>query len=147
MSVFLPIIAAAFFGLGYAFSEKALQTMNVATYMLVGSVFGLLIAVGLSYFRSEPFSLTFANDKITFLQGVVAVLAPALGWVFTVYAIQHISASYAAFAELSYPLFALLFLFLFFGVRHFDWWLLAGGALVMAGSFLLVYGQTKLGGA
>ncbi len=142
---FFPIMAAMFYGLAFAFTEKAMQMINVVTYMIVGSVVTIIMALGLTLVKDEPVKWDFLNNKEAFIPVIVAVIAPALGWFFTIYAIKNTSAVYAAFSEISYPLFTLLFLFLFFGIRHFDWTILAGGSLVMIGSFILVYGQSAQG--
>ncbi|MCK5284157.1 MAG: EamA family transporter [Alphaproteobacteria bacterium] len=136
-----PIIAAVCYGLCFAFTQKLLESVNVATYIFLGGVASVFIALGLSKFKHEPISLSFMEDKYLLIVALIAVLVPSIGWLLTMYAIKNISASYAAFAEISYPLFTILFLFLFFGVRHFDWSILVGGGLVMFGSFILIYGQ------
>ena len=141
---FFPIMAAMCYGLAFAFVEKAMETMNVVTYMLAGSVIGIVLAIGFAKIKGEPFDFAFMNDKTTLFYALMAILAPAIGWFLTIYAVKNTSASYAAFAEISYPLFTVLFLFLFFGVRHFDWTLLVGGGLIMLGSFILVYGQNMI---
>lgn len=93
--------------------------------------------------KGEPLSFTFLESKSALAIVLTAVIAPTLGWVFTMFAIKTTSATYASFAEISYPLFTLIFLFAFFGLRTIDWTIILGGALIMLGSFIMIYGQSK----
>lgn len=142
MTVFFPVIAAVLYGMSFALIERAMHSINVATYMFWGSVVGLVTVAGLWMFKGEKVSLTFtAQDSWSVPIVFGAVVAPAVGWVLSIYAIKNISPAYAAFAEISYPLFTILFLFLFFGVKNFDWHIVLGGLMVLIGSFVLVLGQ------
>ncbi|MFK7840291.1 MAG: EamA family transporter [Bdellovibrionales bacterium] len=140
---FFPIFAAMFYGLAFAFTEKALKLTNLATYMALSAIAGIIVMGVYIKLKGDPLSFDFAFDKTSLVIVLTAVTAPTLGWVFTMFAIKTTSASYASFAEISYPLFTLLFLFIFFGLRTIDWTIILGGALIMAGSFIMVYGQTK----
>ncbi len=139
---FFPIIAAIFYGMAYPFIEKSMESINVATYIFWSGIVSAIAGLLLWQFKNEPISLSFLSEKMSIIAMVLAaIILPTLGWLLTIYSVKTTSAGYTVFAEISYPLFTLLFLFLFFGVRHFDWSILAGGALVMLGSFILIYGQ------
>ena len=140
---FFPIIAAMFYGLAFAATEKALSYTSITTIMILGSAFGICVVSGLMFIKNEPPSFSFLNDKTGTALVATAVIAPAFGWLLTNYAIKNINSSYAAFAEVSYPLFTILFLFLLFGIRHFDWHVIVGGIMVIAGSVVLVLGQLR----
>lgn len=141
---FLPLGAAMLYGLAFALMERVLQVTNVFTYMLMGGILFLPMIGLLSILKKEPIDFGFLHDKSQLFMVFVAVVAPSLGWLLTAYTIKNVNASYAAFAEISYPLFTVLFAFLLLGVRQFDWHVLAGGALILIGSSVLVYGQLKL---
>jgi drug/metabolite transporter (DMT)-like permease len=141
--VFFPIIAAMCYGMAFAFMEKALKITNISTYMCLSALAGICVMFTVIKIKGEPLSFDFLTDKVNIAIVLTAVFAPTLGWLFTMFAIKTTSASYAAFAEISYPLFTLVFLFVFFGLRSVDWTVLMGGALIMLGSFIMIYGQTK----
>ena len=145
LTAFLPIIAAMFYGLSFAFTEKAFKIINVSTYLFWGGVLAFVSCALLMKLKSESLIFDMAGNWSNFWIVAVAVTAPSIGWVLTIFAIKNTSASYAAFAEISYPLFTLLVLFLVFGVRQFDWNIIAGGALIMAGSFIMISGQLSKG--
>ncbi len=141
--LFFPIFAALFYGLAFAFTEKALKLTNVSTYIILSGLASVAIALALTKMKGEDFSFTFLQSKSELAIVLTAVIAPSIGWVLTMFAIKTTSASYAAFAEISYPLFTMLFLFAFFGLRTIDWTTIAGGLLIMTGSFLMIWGKTK----
>ncbi|MGH1398050.1 MAG: EamA family transporter [Alphaproteobacteria bacterium] len=141
--LFFPIFAAMFYGLAFAFTEKALKLTNVSTYLAISIVSGALIMLAFIKLKGEPLNFDFVKNKSTLAIVLTSVIAPSLGWIFTTFAIKTTSASYAAFAEISYPLFTVLFLFTFFGLRAIDWTTIAGGLLIMTGSFLMIWGKTK----
>lgn len=144
MIVFFPLISAALYGLGFALIDRATQTINVATYIFISGLVGILTALFLLFFRHEAVSFSFLTAKWqTVLIIAGAALAPGLGWILTIYAVKNISPAFVAFSEISYPLFTLLFLFLIFGVRQFSFHVVCGGGLVMLGSFIMIYGQMK----
>jgi len=140
---FFPIFAAAFYGLAFAFTEKALKLTTIGTYMALSAITGVIVMAAFIKLKGEPISFAFLESKSAAAIVLTAVIAPTLGWVFTMFAIKTTSATYASFAEISYPLFTLLFLFAFFGLRAIDWTVLLGGGLIMLGSFIMVYGQSK----
>lgn len=143
--VFFPIAAAMFYGMAFALMERALQATNVVTYMVMSALVTLPLITILALIKKEAVSFDFLSSKASLAIVIAAVIAPAFGWFLTAYAIKNTNAAYAAFAEVSYPLFTILFLFLFFGIKHFDWHLFTGGLLVIAGSFILILGQLSKG--
>lgn len=134
-------MAAAIYGLGFVFMERAMQTTSAATFMLVNTLTGMLLITALLLTRVETITWQALSHRETLLYLLAGAAAPALGWVLTIYGVKHISAAYATAGEVSYPLFTVLFLFLFFGVRNFDWTVLVGGGLIIAGAAILLSGQ------
>lgn len=145
LNAFLPILAATFYGLSFAFTEKAFKIINVSTYLFWGGVLAFTSCALLLKIKNESLIFDMGGSWSNFWIVAVAVTAPSIGWILTIFAIKNTSASYAAFAEISYPLFTLLFLFVFFGLRSIDWSVIAGGALIMIGSFIMISGQLSKG--
>lgn len=140
---FFPIIAAMCYGLAYAMTEKALKITNVGTYMTVNTLFGVIIILYLFTIKGEPLKIDFTTSPKDLWFILLSTAMPSIGWVFTMFAVKNTSAVYTSFAEISFPLFTLLFMFLLFGLRSIDWTILIGGGLIMTGSLIMIYGQTK----
>jgi len=141
MSAFFPFIAAAIYGLGFVFMERAMQSVSAGTFMLVDALVGIALVSSLFLFRIESFSSEVLQNRQTMLYLLAGAAAPGIAWLITIYAVKNISAAYATAGEVSYPLFTVLFLFLIFGVRNFDWTVLVGAALIIAGALILLSGQ------
>lgn len=143
--ILLPFISAAFYGLSYVLLEKLLQSVSLLTFMFT-SCFCMVITVGIfSAFRPDMISLDFVQDKKVLLMFAAAILVGIAGWIGTLIGLQNSSATYVAFAEISYPIFTILFLFLLFGEFQFTWHSLLGGILILAGSVVLVLSQIYFG--
>ena len=143
--IFLPFLSAALYGLSYVLLEKLLQSVSMLTFMIT-SCFCMMITIGVfSAFRPDLISLDFAQDKKVLLMFAAAIIVGIAGWIGTLIGLQNTSATYVAFAEISYPIFTVLFLFLLFGEFQFTWHSLLGGILILAGSVVLVFSQIYSG--
>jgi drug/metabolite transporter (DMT)-like permease len=141
--VFLPFLSAALYGLSYVLLEKLLKSVSMLTYMLT-SCLCMLVVVGVyALLRPDQLSIAFIHDKKILLMFLASIFIGIAGWVGTLIGLQNTSASYVAFAEISYPLFTLLFLYVLFGEQQFNLQSLLGGALVLMGSVVLVMGRIK----
>jgi len=147
ISAFFPFIAAMFYGIGFVLIERTMHQFTVLSFLFLNGVMGLVVALTVWLVKREAFLTGQSFDKTTLLFFIGAALAPAMGWLLTIYSVKNASAVYAAMGEISYPFFTVLFAFLLFGMRGWGWSTLLGGALIILGSFILVYGQirTKIG--
>lgn len=147
--LFLPLLAAACYGLGYVFLERASSSVSLSTFLLLSIPFEILVILMMHITKAGEVNFSFLNglfqNSSLLWTIILAVILPTIGWVFTIYAVQNVSATYTAFAEISYPLFTVVFLAGFFGVKQFNAPILLGGLLILIGSALLVYGQLRLG--
>lgn len=133
-----------FYGLSFAFAEKVFKIINVSTFLFWSGFLTFASCFLVAKLNNESLVFDMGGSWSNLWFVVIATVVPSVGWLFTLYAIKNTSASYTAFAEISYPLFTILFLFLFFGLRAIDWTIILGGGLIMVGSLIMVYGQTVL---
>lgn len=140
---FLPFLSAALYGLGYILIDRMLKNVPVLSYMLVNSLLfsSILLLVGLA--RRSDLSFTFLFDRKMLFLFIATLTVNAVAWVITLISLKNNNAVYTAFAEISYPLFTLLFLYLIFGVHQWNWQSAAGSALIFAGSAVLIMAQLK----
>lgn len=136
-SGFLFAISAAIaWGLVYVLSERVLKELNPLTLLFL---YGVVTAVVLL-----PFILTGHIDLRPFVSGTRPVLTLVLASVLlTVIAnflilvsIEKLGATTAAFIEISYPLFAALFVFLFFSTLPTIGTVI-GGLLILVGAAVI----------
>ena len=142
MLFLLPIVAAVLWGLHYLLSERVMQDINPSTFWLLAGLVQVAIAAGTFVFGAEPLQLKalwtvpnlFWLVVITILAGVIAEAA-------TVYGIAYNGAAYAAFGELAYPLFIVLFGFLIYGQARLSPLEMLGGVLIIGGAALMTLGK------
>lgn len=143
-----PILAAMCYASAYIFGEKVLQKTNMASMLLLTAPLGFLTWLAaiwfLNKYQNQSLNFSSFNNKQTLFFAVAISVLGTLGYIFTLFSLQKVSATYTATAEVSYPLFTILFLWLFFGEKQFDLSILCGGLLVLLGSFTLIYGQIKI---
>ncbi len=141
-AAFFPIAAALFYGASYALIERAIGLSSVATLMLLGGVSSTLLAVLLTWGGGWEVRWEALRTPTGLLIVLAAIVLSNLGFVASLFAVKAVNATYAAIGEVSYPIFVPLFAFLFFGLRQWDTSTVIGGALVLAGIYILIIGQT-----
>jgi drug/metabolite transporter (DMT)-like permease len=143
---FLPFMSAALYGLGYILIEKMLKGVPVLAYMVVNSLLFSIILVTIYLFRREQTSFEFLSDKKALALFLLTLAVNATAWVITLLSLKNNNATYTAFAEISYPLFTVLFLFIVFGVaQEWTWQSVLGSVLIFGGSVLLVFSHVSHG--
>ncbi len=143
---FLPFMSAALYGLGYILIEKMLKGVPVLAYMVVNSLLFSAILITIYLFRRGSVSFDFLYDKKTLTLFLITLAVNATAWVITLVSLKNNNATYTAFAEISYPLFTVLFLFLIFGtMQQWTWQSALGSLMILTGSAFLVWSQVSHG--
>ena len=132
-------MAALFWGISYVLLEEVFKSVNLATITFVGGAIAILISFVIHKFSAEPITLgpILQNKRILLLFVAMIIFAEAANLVTNI-AIRDISAVYAAIGEISYPVFIPLVAWAIFGRSELSTEMIAGGALVIAGAFLLI---------
>ncbi|MCB1783772.1 MAG: EamA family transporter [Alphaproteobacteria bacterium] len=146
--VLMPFFASAFYGLSYVFMERTLGVhLNPTTFLFFNTLAEVIAIMLLIHVQGEHLDIRSATSSWPiFLMVIAAATLPIGGWVLTIYSIRHLSALYTALAETSYPLFTLAFGFLIFGIRQFNMTTFLGGALILVGAGIMVYGKNQAEG-
>ena len=143
---FFPFLSAALYGLGYVLLERLLSKVPLMIYSFCSSVFFVCIFGIATYMRKEM-SFSFLSDPKVAGLFFLTIIINSAAWITTLLALKHTGAAYVAFAEISYPLFTLLFLYLLFGIHQWNWQSAVGSVLIFTGSMVLVAAQLKTGNA
>jgi len=134
------ILAAIFWGLNYALAERILHSISPVTLlameMLVGGVFFFVI----SYFTTLKTDVVILTTQLNVLWitlvEIIIVLAASF---FIVSSILGKNATVAGIVELIYPLFTILFTWLFFHENHVNLPVIIGGGFILVGVFLISF--------
>ena len=133
----LPIFAALFWGLNYLFAERALEHVNAGTFWLLSGVVQLFIASLMLLLGPETFDIKALGQPKFFWFFLATILAGVIAEACTIYAVAGNGAAYAAFGELSYPLFIVLFGYLIYGGTNLTMMQMVGGTFILLGATLL----------
>lgn len=141
---FFPIFAAVLYGLNYAVMGRVFETYSLATYVFYSTVIGLFCAAAFVLINKDTLSIVqpFRDRNFTLMM-VVAVLAAWGGWFFTILAIKNVSPTFAAIAEVCYPVFVPLFAYLLFREKQWDMPTLIGGAFIFTGLAIIIHDKIK----
>ncbi len=134
---------AIVWGIGYALSEKVMhQGVSPFFFLLVEFLIFIPILLVLNIKTDgirESTQALYQGNTVLWISFVGAIIAFILGNIFIMQAINLKNATYANLIEISYPVFTILFTYLFFKNFHLNWTTLAGGALIFCGALLIVY--------
>ena len=142
MLYLIPFMASILWAICYAYMDESLGSVSVATLTFVTSTAGvatalfIIPALGGSGVDLKPL----LNKKILFAVIMVVLTARVADFI-VVYSTQNISATYAAFAEVAYPVFIPVVIYFLFGKNDISTHTIIGGALVMAGIYTLFTGE------
>ncbi len=139
-----PLIAAMLYGFAYAMAGRIFDVVNVPTYIAVWGAAKVLVFVAFGAAVGEPVNIKpLLENKQVLLLACLAITALCLGSICTNYAIKFISPTYAAIVEISYPLFIPIFAYFILAERQLDWSIAVGGALILAGTAVVILGRLK----
>jgi drug/metabolite transporter (DMT)-like permease len=141
---FFALITAIFWGLGYALSEKLLHNGISGSFLLTCVyLFSMPLFIFLSLGNGTlKTSMQALSDKTLLLVMIGTITAFIFGNLFIMQAINLKNATYANLIEISYPLFTVLFTYLFFRTVHLDWITALGGLMIISGALLIFYKGT-----
>ena len=139
-----PIFSALLYGLNYTIIGRVFENYSIATYVFYSTILGLLCAGTFLAFNKDSLNIVQPfRDKNFALLMAVSVLASWGGWLFTLLAIKAVSPTFAAIAEVSYPVFVPLFAYLLFREKQWDIATLIGGAFIFTGLAIIIVSKIR----
>ena len=135
------IIAAILWGVDYALTEKALQSIRFPMLLSIELFFGFLsmlaIAISSGSYKTDLAGLFSSNKTMTLV--VAIVVAFNIANMFIVLSIGDKNATLSGLIEISYPLFIALFSWLFFRENNLNAGAILGGLFVLTGVSLIYF--------
>lgn len=135
------IIAAVLWGVDYALTEKALQSIRFPMLLGIELFFGFLTMLGIAIFSGSyksDLSGLFSSGK-TMLLVIAIVVAFNIANMFIVLSIGDKNATVSGLIEISYPLFIALFSWLFFKENNLSAGAIFGGIFILGGVSLIYF--------
>jgi drug/metabolite transporter (DMT)-like permease len=142
-----PFIAAAGWAVLYSVSGRNYNVISVPTGVFMSGMAYVLAAFVLAFFLKQPVEVgsMFKSGPNTLLLWA-APAACLVGACFQHLSIKYVSATYAAVGEIAYVVLTPLFVFWFFSQKEWNTEILVGGALILAGLGVVVFGQHQMQG-
>lgn len=141
----LPLVAAILYGVSYAVVERLMVALPLNMVFLALAFVKLALSFIVAYFYKLHYSFDFIKDTKTLSLFIIFIVCSSIAGLCTFFAIKYISATYASVGEIAYPVFTVLFVFLFFGINQLNWWTAIGGLMVLSGSAILIMGEKFYG--
>ena len=138
--VVLGLTAGAGWGMSYLLYEKILLKFPVSLVMFITGSVTLAFFGALSWWRGHLGEIKTITAEPTIWLGFLGVVVlNIIANVSILTAVGMSNASRAAFLEISYPLFSLLFAYLIFREMQLTPLGMVGGGLILAGTIVMVY--------
>lgn len=137
IALYLPFLNAVLYGLYYALLQESYGALSLATILLTNGLLFIATAVVMACAGLDSLSLSpLRNHKMLWVFVAVIVVSTILQATHYL-ALKNTSATYMAFAELSYPLFVPLFTYFLFSRYELTPSIGIGGALILVGSAII----------
>ncbi|MFZ2150952.1 MAG: EamA family transporter [Candidatus Absconditicoccaceae bacterium] len=139
MRIVYSIIVAITRGILYALLDKLLLTMPIVILCFASSVFNSIFFAIIFWFGkyNVGFKKYFEQGNNLTLFIIVTVLFLVANALILV-AIKSKNATVASLIEISYPIFVVLFSYIFWKNIHLNFWTIIGGVMILGG-IVLVY--------
>jgi drug/metabolite transporter (DMT)-like permease len=140
--IILALSASVLWGLGYAVSEKVLNTgLHPSILMLTTAAITFPLFIFLAFYLDQVkpgIALINANPKLLAMM-LVNAFCIVIGSYFILVAINMKNATLVNVIELTYPLFTALFAYFLLKEAQFNQWTFIGAAFVMTGIGIIAF--------
>ncbi len=141
LTYLFPISASVTWGLIYALDQKILRTTSPFVFLFIDAIITIGVFLPIFLWNRAPLQEITRMNKQEMGLIIITVLLTILADILILFGVKHLDASKASLIEISYPLFVVLFAFLFYRTTP-TLPVLIGGFLIFLGSAVIVrYGS------
>ena len=138
IAIYLPFVNAVLYGLYYALLQESYGALSLATILLTNGVLFVVTALTMYWFKWDKVSLAPLQTPKMLWVFVAVIIVSTILHVTRYVALKNTSATYMAFAELSYPMFVPLFAYFLFARSEMTGSIALGGSLILLGSAIII---------
>jgi len=131
------IIAAVLWGLLYTIDQKILAHLSPMMLMFINAIITVAVVFPFVLFQNTSLNDLFIQTKANWPLILLSIILGIVSSFLILKSISLIGASSASIIEIAYPLFVVLFSFIFFKAAP-NLYFFAGGALIFLGSFIII---------
>ena len=143
IGLYLPFINAILYGLYYALLQETYGALSLATILLVNGIIFILTALAMLMLRLDGLSFVALKDQKILVVFIGLIIVATILQATHYTALKNTSATYMAFAEISYPLFVPLFTYFLFSRSELSSSIALGGGLILLGSIVIARGSVS----
>jgi drug/metabolite transporter (DMT)-like permease len=143
IALYLPFINAILYGLYYALLQETYGALSLATILLVNGTLFILTALAMFLLRLDGLSFVALKDQKILVVFIGLIIVSTILQATHYTALKNTSATYMAFAEISYPLFVPLFTYFLFSRSELSSSIALGGGLILLGSIVIAWGSVS----
>jgi drug/metabolite transporter (DMT)-like permease len=141
IALYLAFANAVLYGLYYALLQETYGVLSLSTILLTNGILNIVLALAAWAFRFGTISYApLVSSRALWIFVALVVLSSIIQSTHYI-ALKNTSATYMAFAEISYPLFVALFTWILFSRSELTLSIALGGALIMVGSIVIARGN------
>jgi drug/metabolite transporter (DMT)-like permease len=141
IALYLPFINAILYALYYALLQETYGALSLATILLVNGLLFIATALAMWIFRLDSLSLIALKEHRILVVFIGLIILSTILQATHYTALKNTSATYAAFAEIGYPLFVPLFTYFLFSRSELSSSIALGGGLILLGSVIIARGS------
>lgn len=143
VALYLPLFNAVLYGLYYALLQESYRALSLSTIMFANGALYILLALVASFFRFGELSIAPLKDSKLLIIFIAVLIVATVSQATHYISLKNTSATYMAFAELSYPLFVPLFTYYLFSRSEMTPSIGVGGGLILLGSYIITRGGAQ----
>jgi drug/metabolite transporter (DMT)-like permease len=140
---YLPFLNSILYAIYYAFLQESYGRLSLSTLLLTNGILFIVLALVTTVFRLDSIGFGELRDSkmLSVFLGliVISTILQATHYI----ALKNTSATYMAFAEISYPLFVPLFTYFLFNRSELSGSIVVGGGFILLGSYIIAMGGWK----
>lgn len=140
---YLPFLNSILYAVYYAFLQESYGRLSLSTLLLTNGLLFIVLALIATLTRIDSIGFSELRDarmlSVFFGLIIISTVLQATHYI----ALKNTSATYMAFAEISYPLFVPLFTYFLFNRSELSSSILVGGGFILVGSYIIAAGGWK----
>ena len=143
IAAYLPFLNSILYAVYYAFLQESYGRLSLSTLLLTNGLLFILLALVTTVFRLDSIGFGELRDSkmLTIFIGLIVITTVLQATHYI--ALKNTSATYMAFAEISYPLFVPLFTYFLFNRSELSGSIIIGGGFILLGSYIIAMGGWK----
>ncbi len=143
IAAYLPFLNSILYAIYYAFLQESYGRLSLSTLLLTNGLLFISLALVATVFRIDTIGFSELREPkmllVFFGLIVISTVLQATHYI----ALKNTSATYMAFAEISYPLFVPIFTYALFNRAELSGSIMIGGGFILVGSYIIAMGGWK----